>query len=114
MPPPMTTTSAMNDATGVRDVLLELLHQVGRRGELDVRVQPAHEAELEPPLVQVSFEVEQERLDFELRPAEGRPVADGECGDEITLGGVDAACVRAQRRDELVRLRADVRRGKPE
>ena len=75
-------------------------------------MQVAEEAELESLLIQVAFEVEQERLHTKLGAAKSRAVADRQRGDEVSLRRACATRVRAQRRDELVGLDADVRGGK--
>src|SRR5438477_773542 len=103
-----------NDAARVGHVLLELADQVVGRGELDVGMQVARKRELESLLVQVAFEIEQERLDSQLRAAEGGPVPNRKGGHELALREARAPGIRAQRRHQLVRLDADVRGGKAE
>src|SRR5579864_7105117 len=105
----MTRTLATDDSARVFDVRLELAHEVGGRGELDVGVQPPDEPELEPALIQVTLEIEQEGLNLKLRAAEGRPVTDRQRCDEIAFRRMHPAGVSAQRGNELVGLWADVR-----
>src|SRR5438270_5388642 len=103
-----------DDATRVHDILLQQADQVVRRRELDVGVQVANEAELEPLLIEVAFEVEQESLHAKLRASKGRAVADGERRYKISLGRASTSSVSAKRGDQLVGLDADVRSRKPE
>jgi hypothetical protein len=62
-----------------------LLHEIIDLRECDVRMQVANEMKLEPLLVEVSFEIEQESLDPQLRASEGGAVSDRERRDEMTL-----------------------------
>src|SRR5260370_9166809 len=101
MPPPMTTTrliaSRPDDASRVRHVALQLLHEIVDLRECDVRMQVANEMKLEPLLVKVSFEIEHERLDPQLRASERRPVPHRKSGDEVAFGGSDPAAVSTER-----------------
>src|SRR5258708_28355311 len=115
MPPPtMRPWSTNDDATRVRHVHLQLANQVVGRRELDVRVQVADEAQLEPLLVEITFEVEHEGLDAQLRAAKSRTVTHRQSRDEIAFGGAHPACVGSKRGDELVGLDADVCGREPE
>src|SRR6266513_1854538 len=98
-----------NETPGVGDVAMQLLDQIVRGRELDVGVQVSHELQLQPLLVQIPFEVEQECLHPQLRAAECRPVPDRERGHELALGRHGSSCVCAESRYELVRLDAYVR-----
>src|SRR5256886_15870957 len=98
-----------NETPGVGDVAMQLLDQIVRGRELDVRVQVSHELQLQPLLVEIPFEVEQERLDSQLRAAECRAAPDRERGHELALGCDGPSRGGAESRYELVRLDAYVR-----
>src|SRR5207244_2318198 len=93
---PREPSSTRNEATRICDILLQLADEVVRRRELDVGMQIAEEAELESLLIQVAFEVEQERLHTKLSAAKSRAVADRQRGDEVSLRRACATRVRAQ------------------
>src|SRR6266851_267735 len=119
MPPPMTMTrliteSRLDDASRVRHVALQLLDEIADLWECDVRMQIANEMELEPLLVEVPFEIEQERLDPQLRASERGAVPDRQRCDEATLGRSDPAGIGTKRRHELVRFDGDVGCGEAE
>ena len=62
--------STLDDPPRVGHVAPQLQHQLVRGRERDIGVQVANETQLEPLLVKVAFEVEQERLDAKLSAPE--------------------------------------------
>src|SRR5712692_8191949 len=95
-------------------------------------MQVANEMKLEPLLVEVPFEIEQERLDPELGASKGGPIPDRQRSDEVAFGRKSPrtrrlrrefagapvypypAGVRSERRHELVRFDGDVGGGESE
>src|SRR5258708_10069677 len=92
---------------------MQLANEVVGGGELDVGMQVADEPKLNSPLIEVAFEVEQERLDAQLRAAERGTVADRKGRDEIAVRRARSACVRAESGDQFIRLDRDLGRREP-
>src|SRR2546428_4044466 len=87
--------SAAEKAPGRLHVLRYLGGELGHVGELDLVMEPVHEAQPEPLLVEVTGEVEQVGLYAKLGAREGRPVADADAGHVLVPrrdgpAGVDA------------------------
>src|SRR5258708_39816416 len=92
---------------------MQLANEVVGGGELDVGMQVADEPKLTSPLIEAAFEVEQERLDAQLRAAERGTVPDRKGRDEIAVRRARSACVRAGRGAQFIRLERDGGRGAP-
>src|SRR5258706_12119660 len=89
---------------------VQLADEVVGGWKLDVRVKVADEAKLDPPLVQITLEVEQKRFHSQLRAAERRAIADRKGRDEVSIRRARPACISAEGGYQLVGLDRDVGR----